>query len=143
MNSQASSSRTRAFTVDHLSPQLADRLAKLLGMTGSDHDGECLNAIRLANRVLAENKLTWHEAFQPALPEPEQPKWSRQSDWHFRGTWQDAVRFADRYLYSLPPKEREFIRQLSDYTHAPTEKQQKWLKDIVERLLRQGARQWA
>ena len=41
----------------------ADRLAKLLGMTGSDQDGEALSAIRMANKVLADAKLTWAQIF--------------------------------------------------------------------------------
>ncbi len=45
-----------------LPPAVRDRLTKLLGMTQSSHDGEALNAVRLANRMLAENRLTWREA---------------------------------------------------------------------------------
>lgn len=37
------------------------RLIQLMGMTGSKHDGEALNAIRLANRVLGELGITWEE----------------------------------------------------------------------------------
>lgn len=35
------------------------RLSNLLGMTGSAHDGEALNAVRLANALLAKHQLTW------------------------------------------------------------------------------------
>lgn len=35
------------------------RLIQLLGMMGSDHDGEVLNAARLAQRVLTDHKLQW------------------------------------------------------------------------------------
>lgn len=40
------------------------RLFQLMGMTGSKHDGEALNAVRLANRVLGELGITWEEALE-------------------------------------------------------------------------------
>jgi len=42
-----------------------DRLIKLLGMTGSDADGEVVNAARLANRLLRERQETWEAALTP------------------------------------------------------------------------------
>jgi hypothetical protein len=45
-----------------------ERLIQLLGMTGSRFDPEALNAIRLAERLLAEEKMTWREVFNmPAV----------------------------------------------------------------------------
>lgn len=38
------------------------RLFQLMGMTGSKHDGEALNAVRLANRLLGELGISWEEA---------------------------------------------------------------------------------
>lgn len=35
------------------------RLIQLLGMMGSSHDGECLNAARLAHRLVTDQKLSW------------------------------------------------------------------------------------
>jgi hypothetical protein len=35
------------------------RLLKILEMTASSHDGEALNAIRMANKILAEAKVSW------------------------------------------------------------------------------------
>jgi len=35
------------------------RLARLLGMLGSSHDGVVLNAARLADRHLREHDMTW------------------------------------------------------------------------------------
>ena len=37
------------------------RLAKILAMTTSTHDGEALSAIRRANEVLAGEKVSWEE----------------------------------------------------------------------------------
>jgi hypothetical protein len=42
-----------------LHPNEITRLSNLLGMTGSSHDGEALNAVRLANALLAKHHLTW------------------------------------------------------------------------------------
>lgn len=42
-----------------LQPNDITRLSNLLGMTGSAHDGEALNAVRLANALLAKHHLTW------------------------------------------------------------------------------------
>ena len=42
-----------------LPPALADRLVKLLGMVGSERDGEALNAARLADKMVHEAGLTW------------------------------------------------------------------------------------
>jgi hypothetical protein len=38
-----------------------DRLTKLMQMTTSDHDGEALNALRMANKMLDTEKVTWGE----------------------------------------------------------------------------------
>lgn len=37
------------------------RLSKLMGLTTSVHDGEALNALRMANKMLSEAKLSWFE----------------------------------------------------------------------------------
>jgi hypothetical protein len=41
---------------------LCEQLAKRLGMVGSDHDGEALNAARAADKLIKEHNLTWAEA---------------------------------------------------------------------------------
>jgi len=38
---------------------LREQLAKRLGMVGSDHDGEALNATRAADKLIKKNKLNW------------------------------------------------------------------------------------
>lgn len=39
--------------------QILDKIIKLLKMTTSSHNGESLNSIRLANKLLKENNMTW------------------------------------------------------------------------------------
>jgi len=50
------------------------KLVKLLRMTEGSFDGECLNAIRMANAMLMEDNLNWEELFQKIVMEA-----SRQS----------------------------------------------------------------
>ena len=45
-----------------------DRLAKLLSMTGSDHDAEALAAIRKANELLRLKKKSWAEVLSDPPP---------------------------------------------------------------------------
>ena len=48
-----------------------DRLAKLLGMLGSDHAGERAAAGLQAHRLVQQHKLTWPDVLAPpALPPP-------------------------------------------------------------------------
>jgi len=44
-----------------IQPDKLKRLAQLLGMIGSTHDGEALNAARAAQRLLGSLSLTWEE----------------------------------------------------------------------------------
>jgi hypothetical protein len=57
-----------------------ERLAKLLSMTGSDHDAEALAAVRKANELLRLNKKSWSDvlgsdapAIEPPQPAPSSP----------------------------------------------------------------------
>lgn len=43
-----------------------ERLVKLLGLMGSDHDGECLNAARKAEKLRKKLGLTWDDLIVPA-----------------------------------------------------------------------------
>jgi len=44
------------------------RLALLLGMMGSDHDGEALNAARTAHGMVREARLSWPEILEREPP---------------------------------------------------------------------------
>ncbi len=48
-----------------LDPNTADRLAKLCGMFGSDHDGERASAAAMADRLIRARGLTWPELIAP------------------------------------------------------------------------------
>ena len=58
------------------------RLARLLGMMGSQHDGEALNAARLADKLVREQGITWFNVISTAPPRasPDPPPPPRPSD---------------------------------------------------------------
>lgn len=55
-----------------MTPEDRSKVIKLLGMTGSDHSGEVLNAIRMANAHLVKNNMTWAQ-FCGAAPMSSRP----------------------------------------------------------------------
>jgi hypothetical protein len=58
-------------------PDLANRLAKVLGMLGSDHDGEIAAAGRRANAMIKGAGLTWGDVIARAAPKSEPQQQSR------------------------------------------------------------------
>jgi hypothetical protein len=60
-----------------LTPAFADKLVKVLGMLGSDHDGEVATAGRMAHSMLKAEGLTWGDVITPAAPKPEPQRQSR------------------------------------------------------------------
>lgn len=45
-----------------------EKFIKLMLMTTSSHDGECLNAIRMANAMLAHDNINWREFIEGTVP---------------------------------------------------------------------------
>lgn len=65
-------------------PKELNRLSNLLGMIGSDHDGEALNAARLADMLVKKSNVTWQEVLSSQASEgnpehnchlPQPAKW--------------------------------------------------------------------
>jgi hypothetical protein len=95
----------------------AERLAKLLGMIGSAHDGEALNAARLADKVVREAGLTWIDILgKPVV------------------TARVAETCAEifRSGMSLTTSEWRFLEGIHRFRH-PSEKQLSWLNDLLSR----------
>jgi hypothetical protein len=120
-----------------LSPPLADKLAKVLGMLGSSHDGEVLVAARTADRMVKEAGATWQEALLPAaLPVPEpsaHPGFAR---------WTDAREFCINNIGMLDDRDAAFVWgmvRLSTW-ETPSPKQLKWLTDCARKLQVRGCR---
>ena len=76
--------------VPHLSPDLAAKLAKILGMLGSDYDGEIAVAGRRANAMIKRAGLTWDEVISSSAPIPQQPQRPRRR-WRKPGTPSDTA----------------------------------------------------
>ena len=68
-----------------LDPVFAARLIKLLGMTGSDYDGEAVAAVRKANALLQAQGLTWSDVIAVVESAPKKGAWREPE------SWRDAV----------------------------------------------------
>ena len=100
-------------------------LGKLIPRLASNHDGEVVATVAAIGRVLAANKLDWHDlaaALNPA---------GIDDDFH------DVIAFCAMHAARLSSKERDFIRQIARWRGKPTEKQIAWLDDIAAKLRRQ------
>lgn len=103
------------------------RLARLLGMTGSAHDGEALNAARLADRLVRDAGITWVDVVSPAAPALPPSPVHRVPHWRVL-----AQRCAER-PGCLTVWERSFVASLLGRASVSA-KQRNILHDIAERL---------
>ena len=103
-----------------------NRLTRLLGMLGSDFDGEVANAGRLADRLVRERDLTWSEILCPPAVE-----WQHN-------TWRDIVQACLRHPDDLSSWELSFLRCLSRFPRL-TLKQRACLDRIADRVLGRSA----
>jgi hypothetical protein len=106
-----------------------DRLAKLLGMLGSDHDGEVAAAGRHADALVRRAGLTWADVVsdrQPAL---------------YDGCSSSAeqISFCLRNRDGLSQWEIQFLLSLHRQSYELTERQRSVLAGIVAKVNRQCA----
>jgi hypothetical protein len=108
------------------------RIAKLLGMTGSTHDGEAVNAMRLANRIVRESGVTWYDVIgATALPSPEvaDPLEGWPGGWrgavetcldhgHILSAWERSFLVSTLGFRGLSEKQAAVVRRLLDKTVA-------------------------
>lgn len=100
-----------------------NRLIKFMMLTTSDQDGEALNALRRANKMLKEAKINWEE-----LLTQSEPKGFSHDDWfggfsqtnrgerkdsfgYTRNEWDGIVR---RCYQEVQGRAREFIESIHD-----------------------------
>jgi hypothetical protein len=112
-----------------LDPHAADRLAKLCGMFGSDHDGERATAASKADEFVRSLGLTWRDVIVAPPLVPSIPS-STATD------WQRMAAFCNARRHLLSEREVEFIRSMLGWRGKPTERQQEWLTGIYARLHR-------
>ena len=126
------------------------KLAKILEMLTSSHEGERLAAVEKANRELARRKLTWTELIceQPAAPatapaewqpEPRQPATAEDRD------FMDRARQILRgpFYGALSTNEQRFILQMATaWDRALSEKQRAYIASLrrkTERMAKEAA----
>jgi hypothetical protein len=109
-----------------------ERLAKLLGMMGSAHDGEVVAAARQAERLRAEAGLTWVDIVVRRLPAPPQ----RRND----DTVADAIDFVIKHEVVLTDWERGFVGDLRRLKYPLSPRQPEVLERLVEKVRRAEAR---
>jgi hypothetical protein len=116
------------------------RLARLLGMVGSDHDGEALNAARLADRMVRESGITWQDVLISPPVASAQPQASSTNDplRQFETVF-DAVNFALMLAPMLTAWEMNFLRSLPSFRRV-SEKQLAVLRRLIARAIAAGAR---
>jgi hypothetical protein len=137
------------------------RLAQLLGMLGSDFDGEVINAGRLAVRMVKEAGITWPqvldgerervavEAARVLLTENEQLQFRNRElqeelarlrrpplpqTWTLPCTPGEQTAQAIEWTAILTDWERSFITDMSERWRPPTEKQQAILDRISSKI---------
>ncbi|MBF0496273.1 MAG: DUF2786 domain-containing protein [Deltaproteobacteria bacterium] len=114
-----------------IEPQLLDRLTKLVGMTGSSFDNEALTAIRMANDLLKEHRLTWEEIMRPR----EVVKYvvSAESTAPQPTSWLAKIEQIKRHWADLSPWEKNFTESVAQQVSGGWKLTQKQA-DILERL---------
>ncbi|MCP1335157.1 hypothetical protein [Futiania mangrovi] len=90
-----------------LDDQTRDRLAKLLGMLGSDHDGERAAAGLKADRLVKKIGASWYDILKPQeTTRAADPVWRDPRD------WREALALCLRYSEWLNDWEDEFCRSV-------------------------------
>lgn len=147
-----------------------NRLAQLLGMLGSNFDGEIVNAGRLAVRLVKDARVTWSEpldgerervateAARVLLAENEQLQTEKRqlqeeltrlrrpplpTTWTLPQTPGEQIAQALAWVAITSDWEREFITDMSERWRPPTEKQQAVLDPNFHKDCRPCTRQGA
>src|SRR3954462_8180152 len=95
-----------------ISPDLANKLAKVLGMLGSDHDGEIAAAGRRAHAMVKGAGLTWDQVLAPANSPPEAP-YRPPRRWRRPATPSDAAALCLQWPEVLTDWETDFCRSVA------------------------------
>ena len=111
---------------------IADRVAKLLPMLGSNRDGETLSAVRAIGRTLSSAGREWHDLARSLAAETPVRRAEPTGD------WRTLARFCLERSTSLPLREQDFLVSLCRWRGCPTERQLDWLRSIYAKLTRRG-----
>lgn len=120
-----------------------DLLAKVLGMMGSVHDGEALEAARAANRMMLNAGVTWLDVLRP---EPVRPVynavhgngWQAPTEDDHRVAAQIIIDWLEDHAMWIGDNEPDFLDTVVNWHRPLTEAQQSWFDKIVLRARRNG-----
>ncbi|MFL5256761.1 MAG: hypothetical protein ACJ8AI_28480 [Rhodopila sp.] len=121
-----------------LSQQERTRLAKLLGMLGSNHSGERDAAGLAAHRLVMNAGMTWQDVLTPQVehhrrkPEPE-PDWPPPRPTNAYASWRRTVASLLSRTELLTAWEAGFLHSINE-RFSLSERQFEVLEDIVERV---------
>lgn len=117
-------------------------LVRCLGMLGSAHDGEVLNAGRVAQKMVRGAGLTWTDVIGlPPDPQPL-PYDPAFRDWLFHdwpANWRWVACACLETSADLRDFDRKFLRSVVGWTAGPSSAQLRVLRDIADRLLSMAA----
>jgi hypothetical protein len=113
-----------------LTPAFADKLVKVLGMLGSDHDGEIAAAGRRAHSMLKAIGLTWSDVIARTAPKPEQPQ-RPQRRWRRGVSPTDTAALCLQWSEVLTEWEVDFCRSMVGRRRISAKQ-----ADVLERLAR-------
>ena len=121
-----------------LSASERSKLAKVLGMLGSDHAGERQNAGLAANRIVKDAGLSWEQVLEAQEAradrrDPPRPKAS-QGQPNFR----DDLGFCRRHQANLNPWEQQFFHSVAMRRKPPSAGQIRKLAEIASELRGRG-----
>jgi hypothetical protein len=118
---------TRALLAQHS----ADKLVKICGLLGSDHEGERASAAAKADALVRSHGLTWADVISPPItPGASRIRAWRADDPH----WRDLLAFCASRMTSLNSRECEFLRSIARRRGDLTERQRDWLEHIAAKL---------
>jgi hypothetical protein len=112
--------------VNTLAAPERERLARLLGMLGSDHAGERDNAARAAHRLVQRHGITWYDVVATHPP----PDWDPDTD-PIGVDWRRAAAACLRYPDLLNRWEANFLSGLSRFPHLSCKQRAALLKIAV------------
>lgn len=121
------------------------RLIALLGMIGSAHDGEILNAARLAQRLIGSEGLTWEEVLSNGNGAISQSDMQVLFDAGFRKGHDDGYRkgLAEGHVKSVPSARApgtSFISWVRSLRDVYNDDLSDWEQGFVESFITRG---WA
>lgn len=137
-----------------MTPPARNRLTALLGMTGSCHDGEALNALRIAQKLMKAENVTWEDTLHGNGLLTYQEGWREgfaegRAEGYAQGlrdgkdaprprpaSWQAIIReMLEEYADDLTEWEEGFLDSFRRRGwHSPSERQRAVLERIADKL---------